>query len=485
MNAFLAGTALGRLGDEVVLLDVDGLIVDVNEAWSAFSDENGGDASRTGVGMSYLEACDSAEDVASRDLGTAIRAAIAGHLPAPATVRIPCAAPGQSRFFDVLVSSRLDPSGKSIGAAVTLSAVEVPGSTSEAAGTAAVPVAAATAAGDLSFADAPRMHLEELLEQLTGQAREVLNTQGRLRSLLRANAAVASDLSLPVVLRLIVRAARELVDAKYAALGVVGADGTLTEFVHSGMDESTVEEIGQLPHGAGLLGLLINDPRPLRLDDLSGHSDSSGFPQHHPPMGSFLGVPIRVGEKVFGNLYLTESTGGRFSADDEQLITALANSAGVAIDNARLHAQIVQQRRWLEATTEMTQQLFAGRSRHPLQLILRHATGGADADFAAAVITLDEHLARVETVVRSGERSPDTEVDLDSTFAGHVIRTGKPALLANYDAEFPDTPRSDQFRGGVGSVAGVPLTSPDGTVWGALMVGRDPGSIVFLEHDLT
>ena len=110
-------------------------------------------------------------------------------------------------------------------------------------------------------------------------------------------------------MRHLVHAARELVDARYAALGVVGADGTLTEFVHSGMDEVTVEEIGRLPHGEGLLGLLINDPRPLRLDDLGDHPHRSGFPAHHPPMGSFSGVPVRVGDQVFGNLYLTERPG--------------------------------------------------------------------------------------------------------------------------------------------------------------------------------
>ena len=124
----------------------------------------------------------------------------------------------------------------------------------------------------------------------------------------------------------------------------------------------TVEEIGHLPHGEGLLGLLIDDPRPVRLNDLSHHPDRSGFPLHHPPMGSFLGVPVRVRDQVFGNLYLTESARGEFSVDDEQLVTALAASAGVAIDNARLHAQALQQRRWLEASTEMTQQLFAGHS---------------------------------------------------------------------------------------------------------------------------
>ena len=301
-------------------------------------------------------------------------------------------------------------------------------------------------------------------------AQEVFGTQKRLRALLRASRSVASDLSLPVVLRHIVEAARELVDARYAALGVVGPDGTLIEFVHCGMDQATVEAVGQLPHGEGLLGLLINDPRPLRLKELADHPRRSGFPAQHPPMGSFLGVPIRVHDEVFGNLYLTESMRGEFSVEDEQLVTALAGSAGVAIHNARLHAQTVQQQRWQQASTEMTQQLFAGSAGDPLDLVSRHACWGASADFAATVIPLGGDRARVDTVLVAGERSTDPDLDLRSTFAGHVISSGKPALQADDEA--------------VGSVAGVPLTSADGTVWGALLVGRRAGSVAFVEQDL-
>lgn len=471
-----------RPGVEVVLLDLDGVIVEANGAWAAYSEQNGGHASRTGVGASYLQACDAAPDPEAAEVAAAIRAAIAGELAGPVCVRTPCAAPGESGSFDVFVSPRPGPSGQSIGATVSLSPTDRPIDHDDRAGP---PYDAVTAPEPgLSFADAPRLRLEELLEQLTGRAQDVLQTQGRLRALLRANAVVSGDLSLPVVLRHIVDAARELVDARYAALGVVGPDGTLTEFVHSGMDPATVEEIGHLPRGRGLLGTLINDPRPLRLRDLADHPARSGFPAHHPPMGSFLGVPIRVGEHVFGNLYLTESARGEFSSDDEQLVTALANSAGVAIDNARLHAQTVQQRRWLEASTGMTQQLFAGDSGHPLGLVLRHAAAGADADLAAAVIPVDERRARVETVMRDGRRVADTEVELASSFAGHIIRTGKPALLADHDATLPDTARVAAHGEPVGSVAGVPLASPDGTVWGSLLVARRRGGPLFVEHDL-
>jgi signal transduction histidine kinase len=440
---------------EVVLLDVDGVIVEANEAWSAFSEQNGGEASRTGVGSSYLAACEAATDPGTAQVAAAIRAAIAGELLGPVSVRIPCDAPGVPRSFDVFVSSRPGPTGRSIGATVSLAPVDDGQDDGQNDGQDDGQDA------ELALADAPR-----------------------LRALLRANAAVAGDLSLPVVLRHIVEAARELVDARYAALGVVGADGTLVEFVHSGMDEATVDEIGALPRGRGLLGTLINDPSPLRLRDLAGHPASSGFPAHHPRMGSFLGVPIRVGEQVFGNLYLTESAHGEFSPDDERLVTALANTAGVAIDNARLYAQTVQQRRWLEASTGMTQQLFAGDSRHPLALVLRHAVTGADADLASAVIPVDDRRARVETVTRDGHRDADTEVEIAASFAGRVIRTGKPAILDDPESTFPDTARPPGPGERVGSVAGVPLASPDGTVWGCLQVTRRAGGPPFTEHDL-
>ena len=156
----------------------------------------------------------------------------------------------------------------------------------------------------------PRLELDQLLVQLRDRADDVLATQGRLRGLLRANALVAGELSLPVVLRQIVGAARDLLGARYAALGVLGRDGELEQFVHAGMDDELVTRIGDLPQGRGILGLLISEPVPIRLADLSAHPASAGFPPGHPPMTSFLGVPVRIGEEVFGNLYLTERSGG-------------------------------------------------------------------------------------------------------------------------------------------------------------------------------
>jgi GAF domain-containing protein len=154
--------------------------------------------------------------------------------------------------------------------------------------------------------------------------------------------AVGSDLNLAATLQRIVDAARELVDARYGALGVLDqSGGALAEFIVSGIEEQPYHAIGDLPEGHGILGLLITDPRPLRLPDLTEHPASFGFPPHHPPMRSFLGVPILVRGEVFGNLYLTDKqTGDVFTDVDQELTIALAAAAATAIDNARLHARV-------------------------------------------------------------------------------------------------------------------------------------------------
>jgi two-component system, NarL family, sensor histidine kinase DevS len=160
--------------------------------------------------------------------------------------------------------------------------------------------------------------------------------------LLDAVLTVGSDLDLPTVLRRIVESAVSLVDARYGALGVLDEAGTrLSQFITVGLDDETYRAIGVLPEGHGILGLLIVDPRPIRLPDLHEHPDSYGFPPNHPPMKSFLGVPIRVRDQVFGNLYLTDKTTGEVFTDiDQELVVALASAAGIAIENARLHTRV-------------------------------------------------------------------------------------------------------------------------------------------------
>lgn len=169
-----------------------------------------------------------------------------------------------------------------------------------------------------------------------------------LSRLLDAVVALAAEPGLPGILRKIVEAAAELSDARYGALGVLGPgqggqERGLVEFVTTGVGEEVRREIGHLPEGRGVLGLLITDPRPLRIADVTRHPASAGVPPHHPPMRSFLGVPIRVRDEIFGNLYLTEKRGApEFSAADEEVVVALAGAAGVAIENARLHEGLEQ-----------------------------------------------------------------------------------------------------------------------------------------------
>jgi signal transduction histidine kinase len=341
---------------------------------------------------------------------------------------------------------------------------------------------------DLSFPDLPRMRLEEALGHLTSQAQDVLNSQGRLRALLRANAAVASDLSLPVVLRQIVSAARELVGARYAALGVIGRNGSLEQFVHVGMDADAVSRIGGLPTGRGILGELITHPEPLRLADLHEHPASAGFPEHHPPMGSFLGVPIRVRNQIYGNLYLTERAHGEFSDEDEQLITALASTAGNAIENARLFEEASQHRHWLAASTEVTQQLFAATADQPLELVLRLAVQGAQADLANLVLPVGGDPKNGWSVRTAAGVLADTVtgqgVD-DGSALGQVIESGKPLLVDDCAALVGGAGIYSQpeLGIGVGSMVCAPLLTGEQVV-GVLSVGRIIGRARFTETDM-
>ncbi|MDW4918310.1 GAF domain-containing sensor histidine kinase [Streptomyces californicus] len=207
----------------------------------------------------------------------------------------------------------------------------------------------------------PRLKLDELLDELQVHIDQVRGARDRLNGLLDAVMSVGQELALPQVLRDIVEAAVSLVDAKYGALGVVGSDQKLAEFLPIGIDEETWRQIGGLPTGHGILGELIRHPQPLRLSELSDHPASAGFPLHHPPMHSFLGVPIRVRDEVFGNLYLTEKRGAAdFDAEDEAVVSTLAVAAGIAIENARLYEERRIRERWLAASSDLTRALLSG-----------------------------------------------------------------------------------------------------------------------------
>ncbi len=339
----------------------------------------------------------------------------------------------------------------------------------------------ADAAGGLGFPDVPRLELDQLLVLLRDRADDVLATQGRLRGLLRANALVAGELSLPVVLRQIVGAARDLLGARYAALGVLGRDGGLEQFVHAGMDGELVTRIGGLPAGRGVLGLLISEPVPIRLADLSAHPASTGFPPGHPPMAGFLGVPVRIGEEVFGNLYLTErSGGGEFSAEDEELAIALAAAAGAAIANARRFAESEQRRRWLDASSDLIPLLLSGQAGQQHALIAQQAAAAAAADFAALAVPFgaDEVIVTGVTGALAAGMMNRTAPLADS-LAGQAIRTGKPRLVTGEGR----AAAAAELGADIGPLIVMPLAAGE-QVRGALLLGRLAVHPGFNEADL-
>jgi len=230
-----------------------------------------------------------------------------------------------------------------------------------------------------------------------------------LRQLLDAVLTIGSDLDLPAMLRRIIQSATDLVDARYGALGVLDDTGSrLTQFITVGIDEETHRRIGDLPAGHGILGLLIVDAKPLRLPDLTEHPDSYGFPPHHPPMRSFLGVPIRVRDEVFGNLYLTDKTTAEVFTDvDEELVVALASAAAVAIENARLHARVQElalatdrERIARDLHDTVIQRLFAtGLSLQRTARMLRADPATAEARIEAAVDDIDLTVKHIRSAI--------------------------------------------------------------------------------------
>ncbi|MFD0743956.1 GAF domain-containing protein [Phytohabitans flavus] len=252
-----------------------------------------------------------------------------------------------------------------------------------------------------------RVRLDELLQELLDRVGEVVASRERLRSLLDAVVTIGSGLELRGVLTRIVEAACAVVGARYGALGVVGPDRTLVEFITHGIPPELHARIGDLPHGRGVLGLLIEDPRPLRLPDITKHPRSYGFPSYHPPMHSFLGTPILIRDQVFGNLYLAEKhDAAEFTQDDEEIAVALAAAAAVAIENARLYAIAHRRERWLAATAEITTVLLGQVDRtNALHLVARRAREVAEAQLVL-VLLADEETGRLTVEVVDGP-APD------------------------------------------------------------------------------
>ena len=228
----------------------------------------------------------------------------------------------------------------------------------------------------------------------------------RLRTLLETGIAITSELSLDAVLERIVEAAAQLTGARYAALGVIDRAGTgLERFVTTGIDDETRTTIGDPPHGRGILGVLIRDAQPLRLHDLAEDPRSVGFPPGHPPMHSFLGVPVLLRGAAFGNLYLTEKDAGDFTEDDEELVTLLASQAAVAIENARLYEASTAWSRQLESLNEIGNALVSELDLNRLlRLVATRLRELIDARLVAIMLPAGDEM-RVEAAAgdRAGE----------------------------------------------------------------------------------
>lgn len=308
----------------------------------------------------------------------------------------------------------------------------------------------------------------------------------RMEALLQAVLAVSAGLDLQSTLRRIVEVAMDLADARYGALSEVDADGRVLQFLPVGIDAQTQARIGPLPVGLGLLGVVLTDTEPLRLDDLSRHPASVGFPAHHPPMRSFLGVQVRGHGQVFGRLYLTEKrSGGPFTDEDERVVQALAGAAGIAIDNARLYEQARRRERRLAAVGEVTAALLAGPDiEAALQVIAARARELVGADDALVGLPApDDGFDGPESVVAL--RVTIAVGDRATALLGGLV----PVAGTTMGEVFGDrVPRSvDRLRSALGAQWGPALALPLGAgeeIRGVLMVVRRPGAPRFDAEDL-
>ncbi len=329
-----------------------------------------------------------------------------------------------------------------------------------------------------------QLRLRELLMEVQDRVEQIVEGRDRLDGLVEAMLVVTSGLELDQTLKTIVHTAIDLVDAQYGALGVRGHDHELVEFIYEGIDEAAREQIGHLPEGLGVLGVLLDDPKPIRLDNISHHAASVGFPANHPPMQTFLGVPVRIRDEVFGNLYLTEKAGGQpFSEDDEVLAQALAAAAGIAIDNARLYEQSKIRQSWIEATRDIGTELLAGTDPAAVFRLVADESrklSGAEATIVAVRADLDEPAGEVDDLAvvattGSGPAVALQEIPTAGTKIGDVFVNQVPGRFDTL-----------QLTGGCtahGPGLVLPIRATD-TVAGVLIALRPPGALPFSAGEL-
>ncbi len=330
----------------------------------------------------------------------------------------------------------------------------------------------------------PQLQLDELLAELQARLAAVLATRDRMRGLLEAVVAIGSGLDLESTLRRIVETAVGLVDATYGALGVIGEGKRLAEFIPVGLTNSEIGHIHHWPEGRGLLGLLIDDSRPLRLANIATHQESSGFPDGHPPMRSFLGVPVRVRDEVFGNLYLTNKRGGgEFTEDDEAVLVALGAAAGVAVENARLYEAARRQQRWIQASAEVTTRLLSGaQPGEVLADVTRQARELSGADLAVLALP-DDDGRRMTISYADGDGAQATRglvLPAGESLSGQVLATGEPVISADFAHDERAARAARGAMSQIGPAILFPLGAP-GNVRGVLTVGRRHGGPPFPE----
>lgn len=325
--------------------------------------------------------------------------------------------------------------------------------------------------------DATTAAVDTLLTELRDRVGDE-TTPSKLHSLFEAVLVVGSGLELDSMLQRIVQSATSLLGARYGALGVRAADGGLSEFVYEGINPEERSALGHLPEGRGILGLLINDPRPVRLADLSQHPASIGFPPNHPPMKSFLGTPIMVRGNVFGSIYLTEKLGAtEFTPEDEVILEVLAKSAALAVDNARLFESALTRERWLAAMATINARLLVGGSvDETLDLLTGHVrdlTRGA----GAFVVLVDG----AHGTVRAASPIPPTRgvrIDLTDSPVLQALKTRREVLTGTL-AGLPSAGDRD-----AGKAVVLPLSATS-TITGVLIATREQGSDPWDEEDVT
>jgi signal transduction histidine kinase len=321
--------------------------------------------------------------------------------------------------------------------------------------------------------------------EVQDRVEQIVEGRDQIDGLLDAMLVVTSGLELDETLRTIVHTAIQLVDAQYGALGVRGHDHELVEFIYEGIDEEMREKIGHLPEGRGVLGVLIDDPKPIRLDNIAHHAASVGFPPNHPPMRTFLGVPVRIRDEVFGNLYLTEKANGQpFSEDDEVLVYALAAAAGIAIDNARLYQKSKTRQSWIEATRDIGTELLSGTDPARVFRLVAdesRSLSGAEQTFVAVPADPDLPASEVDELVVTatagdGPATALSTIAVDGTLIGEAFVQRLPGRFDGFDFAAGETPTA-------GPALVLPLRATD-TVAGVLVALRPLGAQPFSGEEL-